>query len=671
MFAWAGAATAHDVLAWWALGGLALWGVPLGRRLCPDLPEAVWPLATLGLMGLGSRALVPLAGGGCAPETLEHFSGHAVVGPCLMVLGLGGWVQSVAASGRVRRPLPLRRSGAGVLVALLPVAVGGPWAMMPPWALDESLYHLSFSLHGILAGHTWAPPGHGNGGFFALGDHIAQLGLWMGSVPAARGTQLWSVVWCGHALWALAPQLSARQALAAQALFVSSPVVLWQLGTAYVDITQSAFELGAVALWAHGARARAARAWPFAAWALCGWLCGCAAACKVLALVWLPCWGWALLRHRGRAAGGGARPWPRAWPILLGGVACLPWAPDVLHNVLRYHAPLFPFGGPLWPGGEGLTAGQRDALHAFLALHGPRWDGLPLTGGWRFAALPWALLFAADFASPRFDGVLGAVPLMWLCLWAACLRHPAVSAPLAAGAAPPGRPEAPDDTGPLLRALHGFVLVRLAVWLSTSLQARFLVGPLWALCWATAARWPTALGTVPAPARRPVRALALAAGLVCVGSFAQSLTGHMPPLQLSVWGQDRAARQGARLRAVPASALCDAVPRRPGHRVMLVWAQRLSLFCMAEQHADSYDEAATLKAILTAGGGQPERAAALLRALGISHIIVHEGRAEADMPPPLWQRFVALRGHLLQPQAAVGPFKLYMLAPVGPHSAAP
>ena len=644
--------TCHDLLAWLAVGGLPALLAPECRRLSPKVPPAVWRMALLGLVGLVTRALGSLVGSQAAPPTLEALGGHPVVGPLLLGAGLLGWARLIGAWRRTHRGGLGAAMVRPLILGLLPVALGLPWAMMPPWAPDESLYHLSLPLHGMLAGHTWAPLGHGNGGFFALGDHIAQAGLWMGSLCAARGVQIWAVVHAGAALWATWPTLTRRQVLGAQTLFLLSPVVLWQLGCAYVDILQGAFELVAVAL--------LARFWlkPHRyGWAvLAALMAGCATGCKITGGVLLPVGlgvAWA------RRPTSGAERWPRHVPWLLLGAACLPYAPDLVHNLQRYHAPLFPFGAPLWPGGEALLGSQHEALFDFLALHGPTELGVPLQGWRRYLALPHALLFAADFASPRFDGVVGVLPLAWLLVTLGQALKTFGAAP-----GPQNRPE----TWALNRALQGYTLLRLGAWLCTSWQARFLIGPLWAMGWLVALGWPTVCAAAPQKKGRglgrpgaSLAALALALGMLWAG---QSLSGHLPPARLGVWGKDVAQRRQDRLVAVPASALCDAIEPVRGSKVWLVWSQRLSLFCLGEQIADSYDEGARLKALLDQAGGSAQGAAALLRASGATHMLINEALTQSDLTGQQWQRYLALRAAALRPAAALGPYHLYTVAPL-------
>jgi hypothetical protein len=492
----------------------------------------------------------------------------------------------------------------------------------------------------MLGGQIWAPLGHGNGGFFALGDHIAQTGLWMGSLCAARGAQIWGVVHAGAALWALWPALSLGRVLAAQALFVLSPVVLWQLGCAYVDILQGAFEIVGVALMARFWLAPHRLEWAV----LGGLMGGCATGCKITSALLLPVWLGMVWARRPRR---GAPRWPAGAPWLLLAV-CLPFVPDVLHNLGRYHAPLFPFGAPLWPGGEVLLAQQKRALFDFLALHGPTELGVPLQGWRRYLALPHALIFDADFASPRFDGVVGVLPLAWLLL--------SLGQGLKAWA-----PKIHPDGRALTRALQGYTLLRLGAWLCTSWQARFLIGPLWAMGWLVALGWPATPRRGGGGAHL-LAMVALALGMIWAG---QSLGGQLPPARLGVWGKDLAQRQQDRVAAVPASALCDAVQPVGGSKVWLVWSQRLSLFCLGDQIADSYDEAARLKALL-GEAGDAAQGAALLRASGATHMLINEALTQRDLSEPQWQRYVALRAAALRPVAAVGPYHLYTVAPSHP-----
>ena len=637
--------TCHDLLAWLALGGLPGLLAPACTRMSPSVPQAVWRLALLGLLGLVTRALGPLVGPMARPALLEQLGGHGVVGPLMVAAGLMGWALMAAQQLREHRGALWSAVSAPLVLGLLPILLGLPLAMMPPWAPDESLYHLSLPLHGMLAGHMWAPLGHGNGGFFALGDHIAQAGLWMGSLCAARGAQIWAVIHAGAALWALWPTLTWRQVLAAQTFFVLSPVVLWQLGCAYVDILQGAFEMAGVAL--------LVRFWLMPqqyAWAVLGGLMlGCATGCKITAMPLLPVGLWVVWARRPRT-----QRWPKHVPWLLLGAVCLPFLADVVHNLCRYHTPLFPFGPQLWAGGETLLAEQKQALFDFLAQHGPTKLDVPLTGWRRYLALPHALIFAADFATPRFDGVVGVLPLAWLLLSLGVMLK-------TSGA--PATPGAPGGERIWARALQGYTMLRLGAWLCTSWQARFLIGPLWAMAWVVVLSWPI-LAPERGGAGRWRTGFAVTALLVGMAWASLSLRGHLPPGRLSVWGKDRAERHQDRLATVPASVLCDAVQPVSASTVWLVWSQRLSLFCLSEQISDSYDEGARLKALLREADGSPHGATALLRTSGATHMLINEALTQSDFAPPLWQRYLALRAAALRPIASWGPYKLYAIAPM-------
>jgi hypothetical protein len=129
---------------------------------------------------------------------------------------------------------------------------------------------------------------------------------------------------------------------------------------------------------------------------------------------------------------------------------------------------------------------------------------------------------------------------------------------------------------------------------------------------------------------RGIAAAALAGSLAWV---APSIVPQMPRLDARMLGS-RAGLHALRLERQPASALCDtlnalAQPGSAPPKVLLVWEQRLALWCAVELLSESYDEAASFNAWLERG---PEAALAGLRGLGLTHVIVDEASFFA-MPP--------------------------------------
>lgn len=639
------------------------------------VPRAALRLAALPVLALLAEAVLvlpalvlPAGTDLCTPRpaTLERLGRHPVLAPLGWVLAAPGLLSLAAGAWAA-----LRRGRFGRLAAssALPVLVLGA-CCLPTWALDDRLYHLALPLHRLL-GH--APiAGHGNEGFFALGEGAALWALAQGSVAAARTQQLWALHWGCRSCVALLPGATRATRLWAQALLVASPALLLQLGTGYVDVVVAAHQAVAAALLWRFLVAPQSGSAP-AELLLGAWLMGAAAGTKALALgeVWAFVLVLALGLRRWRARGAAPNV-----PLVGAAMALLvaPWFGFVARNLCRYHAPLYPFGDALWPGGASLLPGQGQALAHFLQLHGPHRGSEALHGVAALLALPWALVFGAAFGSPKFDGVLGPLPA--IAALAACWR--AVARRWGRAAA---RAEDLSVPGISLRwVVASFVAVRLCVWTNTSWQARFLFGPLWWCAWAVAggglaalARAPSVVAqrTLPRSSVRRGAWWTTAAALFASALFWPSLRGHGPHLDARVLGTSD-ARHRARLARYPASALCDARPGDVSGTLLLVWTQRYLLWCLQPVRSDSYDEAATLHAALHAHAGAPHKAAAQLRRLGITELLVDEdllgyaapeldARGRADHAAN-WAAYVAFRRQTLQQIDRVGSIVRYRLA---------
>ena len=616
-----------DGLAWLALLGLLEPGTVGMERAFPGVPRAACRLAATVPVALAAY-LAHAVGLPPAPwpGAIEAM-GMSSLGHVGAVVGAGGiaWRLQRWWRGRAKASAATAGEAWWARAAWLPL-MAWPYTLMPPWAIDETAYHLALPARARALGHLAAPLGHGNGGFFALADWLGSWGLAMGSLSAARGVQLLLVHLALAAALVLAPQARGR-VLAAFAVWLASPVALWQLGTSYVDLAAASYALvAALLLGAHAPVTSSAAEQRDTAEEMGAWLVGAAIATKATTLPLLAVLAWRRPQSQeGFLAGRGRL-------VALAGLA---WLPFCLHNLAHYHSPLFPFSAPLDGGGEQLLPAQWEVLQAFMAHHGPASaEGVPLLGPSRWLALPWALFFQAAFASPQFDGVIGGAPLVGVGLATGCLvqrRNGRQASPPGAAPAPVGDPATASQRHLLLCSAG----VLLLAWLATSWQARFLLAPLLLL-----ATW-CALALPPCPWRG--EALLLAVALAAQVAFWPTLRGHAPPFESR-------ALQGASERAAlrrwwsPASALCDGLdPAVDG--VMLVWTQRLALWCPAASVADSYDEGAHVDAILSREEFSPAAATASLRALGVTHLLIDE-RAWLTAPdelPEAESRSLALR----------------------------
>lgn len=573
------------------------WAGAFGVLGASVVPRAVWRLALLGVVALAGFLVCAV---GFMPAArvarVEDIGAHPLLAPLLLVPGCVGLGLAVMRFVRCAPAFSVRRAAFIGLVGLIGAGIA-LWCCLPPARVDETLYHLALPVQYLRAGGFVVIPGHGNSGFPALGEMLFFWCLGAGAMPAARAVQLLVLVMGLDALAALLPA-ARRQVWGAGLLFVLTPVVLWELPCAYIDVLQGVCEVVGLAL--------------LACWAvkeesalvlLGGWLTGCAAACKYLALAQVPLFVLAaLLVVRSR------RPALVPAAFAACGLALLPPLPWLVRNAFVFGNPLFPFGADFFPDGRRLLPTQMQVLDLFMMQHGPLGaDGRPLEGLDAILHLPVAFFTQAAFSSPAFDGVMGWLPLACLGLVWLARRSPASD----------------DATPPLLPTLLGcYALFRVAVWLSTSWQMRFLIGPQLAMC----------LLCTFALARMPrILTLGLGAALLLLqGRELVRVRMHAPRFDAAAI-IDREARHRLRLDYDSASALCDRAMALPVDNLMLVWTQRRALWCDVPLVADSYDEGASLAVWLEAGA---PAALSQLHAHHISHVLIDE-KAFTTVPPGL------------------------------------
>lgn len=489
------------------------------------------------------------------------------------------------------------------------------WTLGPCIRPDEAMYHVSLPLQYLGAGGYTVVRGHGNAGFFALGDMLFWWCLVAGAPGAARQMQLLVALVGWAALVTQAPALLRLRRAWAFVLWLGAPVVLWDLSAAYVDVMEASMSLVGIMCLARWYKADLGRD----AYALgqAAWLLGAAAASRQMALSMLPVLALVVLwrlRQAEQTANFGRVCAQCAACCSLALILPLMF---VLHNLYVFDNPVYPFLPAVFGSRLALWPSQNLVLEQFLAQHGPVQGAVLRTGLDALWHLPYALLFDAAFASPKFDGVIGLMPLVAACvgIWhrwgtpTACALAHVATAPT------------PADVGQerlLGRLLLLFAAMRTLVWLSTSWQARFVIMPLGALGLWTTSRWPRwrDLGAT----GRAVYGLLVAGCVVCICVAQATLMGHTPPWDVRYLGSG-AQRRAARLAQVPQSALCDALLAKPfAGRLMLVWTQRLAVYCPMPLWSDSYDESATLTAWLDAGPAAD--VAARLQASEIGHLLV-------------------------------------------------
>lgn len=437
------------------LGGLA--GRVAGR------PSSFFEQLTLGYGAALAFAFLAAACGLLGP-------GGAIVGALLGLTGL------VLSRGELRRAAaPPRFSRADLLPALMVAAVLLPsfWiALNPAVNWDAAVYHLTLPRIYLEAG-GFTPV---EMSVYAIWPHGPQLiyafGLLAGGPPLAKlmhfAAALLVLAGLHHALRRSGLEYWRGGAWVAIAALVVHPLVLFEMQTAYVDLTQAFLFLAAfLALARAGEKPEDAGR----ALLLAGIAGGGIAVCKPTGLLLLPAllpllFPYLLARRREGKTGEALLLLATRWlaPILLF------WLPWVFRSFKLTGNPFYPFfwtrlGGPDW---------NEDLARQFVEWQqGIGMGRRPLD----YLLLPWRLLTQGEHGFDRFDGrlSLALLPLLLLALFRAA------------------RPDPPR----LLRPALAAAAIQLALWAFSSQQLRFLIPalPLVALAVGLAAadlaaRWP-------------------------------------------------------------------------------------------------------------------------------------------------------------------------------------
>lgn len=475
----------------------------LGHRLRPDLLQLLCAIA----LGMGVVAYLVLAAGllgGLHPGVL-------------LVIGGAGWWPALSSLRQVRklsRPAPGDAEPAGMerwatlllagylgLLALLTLAA----ALGPLDGLDwDSLsYHLAapkIYLHdgriSFIAydSHTHFP--------FTM-EMLYTLGLRFGGAPGAKLFH-WAAGWLAAlavGTWTARQEIAGRNAPAwagplAAACFASMPIVLWEMGTAYVDLGTALFQFLALAVLVDAVRLREGRpeVAPEGA-ALAGVLSGFALGTKMTALLQFGLIGLALLWTVARAGTGERRPAFGA-ALRFGLLGLLVGSPWYVKSWLWTRNPVYPFFFSLFPHSYSWT---RQAAEAYGAEQGSFGRG---KGASEFLRVFWNLAvhgraFYINFRSLTGDQI-GSLGPVWagmvpLVLWARGL-------------------------GWKVWALLFYTLASLGIWFFLSQQSRYLI-PLFAPLSAAAAATLAGL---------PTRTLRAAGGVFMGLAFFMSFGLHAP-----------------------------------------------------------------------------------------------------------------------------------------------
>jgi hypothetical protein len=348
-----------DVLLAFALAAaLALVGARLGGVL----------LARLGLPASAERTIAATALGIGA---ISHAG--FVVG---LFGGLGRWLPFalIAAALPSLRSVIARARGSRVpwliAFAALPIALV---ALQPPTAWDAITYHLTQAKAYALSGHVAPVMTVRYQVFPQLEEILFTLGLSIAGPIAPALTELLFAALTAAALWAWGRRwFSPRAGVAAAALWLASPMIIFLATAAYIDIGLTCYATLAV-LCAGNAFADDEDGWLWIA----GALGGLAASCKYLGLPFVAGIGLcALARRRWRGAVGFAA---------LAALTGLPW---YVYNFVHTGNPVFPFASELFGFHGPWNARDLAAQLAEMHTHGVG-RSLPA-----LALLPWSLTAA-------------------------------------------------------------------------------------------------------------------------------------------------------------------------------------------------------------------------------------------------------------------------------------
>lgn len=211
------------------LAGVGEWVV---SKLNPDLdPSARWGLG--GLLGLG------LTGTLLMPISLVP-GGTTLALPVGLIVAAAGTYRIFATRSSLQFQKPEGPSLLFVLGLAVPVLFSWIGSFAPSTSLDwDSLaYHLAVPKLWLTAGHAYSVPNLSHSNFPAAIDNLFLIGLQLGGQAGAKQFLVASFFFGVLAIFGLARQANwSDQAKWWAALaFASIPMVIWESGTAYIDV---------------------------------------------------------------------------------------------------------------------------------------------------------------------------------------------------------------------------------------------------------------------------------------------------------------------------------------------------------------------------------------------------------------------------------------------------
>lgn len=212
------------------------WGrLLVGKHLSSLHPAA--GLGISGLIGLGSVGLLTLFIG-LIPGGLKW--GIGVVG----LLAVIGAINLVRQPVRVFGRRPEGAEWAGVAVLLLPLVVGLIGALAPSTTLDWDTiaYHLAVPKMWLAAGQIEPVSFIHHSNFPFTVDNLFLWGLLWGGQAGAKAFTISFTLLGVLALFGLGRQYwGPRAGLIAAAAFATAPVVVWETGTGYLDVSHGLY----------------------------------------------------------------------------------------------------------------------------------------------------------------------------------------------------------------------------------------------------------------------------------------------------------------------------------------------------------------------------------------------------------------------------------------------
>ncbi len=396
--------------------------------------------ATHGVVGLASLGLLTLFIG-LIPGGFNW--GIGLVG----VFTLAGWVLLALdfRKNPVKASIPKGLDGLFLLAFFLAGFVSLAGVLSPSDTIDwDSLsYHLAVPKLYLQAGQIYPVFIH-HSNFPSIVDYLSIWGLKWGGQSGAKGFTFCYFVLGILAAFGLARgKYGDRAGYWAALAFAFVPVVMWESGTAYIDVSNGIFAGMGIAFAGLLLEDKQKREYLWLS-AIC---LGFAAGSKYTGLQTILAVGLVLLAFTRNAAG-------LKTAVLVAAIASAVAAPWYIKNVVYTGNPVFPFfyekfGGKNWD--QRRADIYRNQQLTFGIRQGPGSDPLPLKAGSAVMGLAYEPAKYIDGGQPRI-GAVGAAILLSFLLWLVSGRASVFE-----------------------KSVLGATLISLAMWFVLSEQSRYMV----------------------------------------------------------------------------------------------------------------------------------------------------------------------------------------------------